>query len=73
MSVLIKTLRQVLAAIRQQNSINRELILEIRFFNRSVIPRLNQIETLQEAKKMRKVSLQQSYDEVGEAIDSGKL
>lgn len=72
MSHLEKLVPELIKIIRQQNTINRQLLEEIKTFNQGVLPRLNKIEAVQEMKKQQKQSFDQSLKEVEAAIKSGK-
>ncbi|MBU2645212.1 hypothetical protein KKI24_10920 [bacterium] len=68
MSVLINTLREILAAIRQQTLVNRELTAELRVFNRTMVPRLSKIESIQEARKNNHIIQDQISAEMDEYL-----
>ncbi|MBT4637547.1 MAG: hypothetical protein HN580_11565 [Deltaproteobacteria bacterium] len=72
MSKLETLLPELIKVVRQSNTINRQLLEEMKAFNKGVLPRLTKIEAFQEMKKQHKQSFDQSLSEVEEAIKTGR-
>jgi hypothetical protein len=72
MSSLETLLPDLIKVIRQQNEINRQLTFELKTFNQGVLPRLTQIESVREMKRLHQKSFDQSLAEVEAATRSGK-
>lgn len=64
---------ELINVLRQQNTLTKQLIQELQIFNQAIVPRLKQIESVQEMKRIRKNEQEQSHNEIEEALKLGKL